>query len=100
METTPNSVLETFERNRQAVRDLMHFDEIVLKLVMNNLETLNGGIKGVGSLFATRWRRYDHKELINETKPASTSSGSEMRVSKNPIISAITTFLPRKSLKT
>jgi hypothetical protein len=40
METTPKSVLETFERNRQAVRDLLHFDEIVLKLVISNLDIL------------------------------------------------------------
>ena len=31
METTPASVLETFERNRRAVRELLHFDDIVLK---------------------------------------------------------------------
>ena len=37
METTPQSVLETFEPNRQAVQDLLHFDEIVLNLVTHNL---------------------------------------------------------------
>jgi hypothetical protein len=51
METTPQSVLETFERNRQAVRDLFHFDEIVLKLVMHNLEALN-----------ERWKKYLRRE--------------------------------------
>ena len=47
MESTPESVLETFERNRQAVRDLLQFDEIVLKLVVHNLEVLN-----------ERWKQY------------------------------------------
>src|SRR6266481_8017496 len=47
MENTPQSVLETFERNRQAVRDLIHFDTIVLKLVIHNIEALNN-----------RWKTY------------------------------------------
>jgi hypothetical protein len=54
METTPQSVLETFARNRQAVRDLLHFDEIVLKLVMHNLEALN-----------ERWKQYLRRESSN-----------------------------------
>jgi hypothetical protein len=57
METTPQSVLETFERNRQAVRDLLHFDEIVLKLVMHNLEALN-----------ERWKKYLRRESPNPVK--------------------------------
>jgi hypothetical protein len=51
METTPESVLETFERNRQAVRELLHFDDIVLKLVIHNLNALN-----------TRWKTYLSRE--------------------------------------
>jgi hypothetical protein len=51
METTPQSVLETFERNRQAVRDLLHFDEIVLTLVTHKLEALN-----------ERWKQYFRRD--------------------------------------
>jgi hypothetical protein len=54
METTPQSVLETFERNRQAVRDLLHFDEIILNVVTHNLEALN-----------ERWKRYLRREASN-----------------------------------
>ena len=45
METTPASVHETFEPNRQVVQDLLHFDEIVLNLVTHNLGL---GEKGSG----------------------------------------------------
>jgi hypothetical protein len=41
METTPESVLETFERNRQSVRDLLQFDAIVLGIVIDNLKSFN-----------------------------------------------------------
>ncbi len=51
MESTPESVLETFERNRQAVRDLLHFDAIVLKLVIDNLHAVN-----------ERWKAYLRKQ--------------------------------------
>jgi hypothetical protein len=54
METTPQSVLETFERNRQAVRDLLNFDVIVLKLVIHNIEALN-----------QRWKTYLRRESPN-----------------------------------
>jgi hypothetical protein len=51
METTPESVLETFERNRQAVMDLLQFDGILLQLVLGKLESLN-----------ERWKAHLRKE--------------------------------------